>query len=175
MTPPGPVHSGQVRSDIRGVNTAKEALIIAGVGLAATGYAGAKIARALQSRKWTRVTATVVESAITRDTDNNADGRGRGNNYELRVTYSYGAGGQTYTSDRQTFFARTTHHYSQSKAEAYVKRIAPGGAIEVWYDPANPAESVQDRGIPTMWWVVLAFGLVFTLGGAVPILLGRVR
>jgi len=156
------------------VNTAKEALIIAGVGLAATGYAGAKIARAIQSRKWRRVTGTVVESSVVRDTDNNADG-GRSGNYELRVRYSYGVDGQTLTGDRRTFFSRTTRHYTQSQADTHLQQIAPGGAIEVWYDPANPAESVHDRAIPVMWWIVLAFGLVFTLGGAVPILLGRVR
>jgi hypothetical protein len=156
------------------VNTAKEALIIAAVGLAAAGYAGGKIARAIQSGKWRRAIGTVVESSIARDTDNNADGRSK-TNYELRVRYSYSVDGQTFTGDRQGFFGRTTRHLTQSEAEAYLQRIAPGGAIEVWYDPAKPAESVQDRAIPAMWWIVLALGLVFTLGGAVPILLGRVQ
>ena len=165
-----------VRSDIGGVNTAKEALIIAGVGLAAAGYAGAKVARAIQSRKWRPVTGTVVESTITRDADNNADGgRSRQSQYELRVRYSYSVDGKAFTGDRQMFFGRTTRHYSKSAAEAYLRQIAPGGAIQLWVDPANPAESVQDRAIPVMWWIVLAFGLVFTLGGAVPILLGRVQ
>lgn len=168
------MHSGRVRSDIRIVNTPKEALIIAGVGLAAAGYAGGKILRALSSRKWQPVTGTVVESSVEREVDNDADGKSR-RKYKVKVRYSYTAQGRTFTGDRLSFFSRTARFIDHAEAKAHHEAITRGGTIALWHDPTDPAQAVQDRAIPLSWWIVLAFGLVFTLGGALPILLGRVH
>jgi hypothetical protein len=156
------------------VNTAKEALIIAGVGLAVTGYAGAKIARALQSRRWLPVTATVVESSVEHLQSSSADG-GSTRQFQARVRYSYQAEGRTVTGDRLTFFDMSMRHRSPAAAEAHLEAMTRGGTIALWRHPGLPDMAVHDRRIPVGWWLALALGIVFTLGGAVPILLGRVQ
>src|SRR5687768_13269029 len=150
------------------MNTAKEALIISGVGLAVTGYVGPKLWRAVSSRHWQPVAGTIVETVIEHIGD--ADSKLR---HQLRVRYTYSVKGEVFTGDRLNFFAVTVPHATRASAQAHLQRISRGQTIDLWYDPADPTQAVPDREIPWALWLALAVGVIFLAGGALPILLGR--
>jgi hypothetical protein len=157
----------------KGVNTPKEALIISAVGLATTAFTGFSILRALKARRWQPTDGTILESNIERIGDAPA-GASR-LRYRLRVRYRYAAGGQEFPGDRLSFFDVTVRHSTHALAEAHRNRISRGNEIDVWYDPADPSQAVNDRRIPWTFWFAFAIGVIFLLGGALPLLLGRVR
>ena len=154
------------------VNTPKEALIISGAGLAITGFTGFSILRALKARRWEPISATVLASDIEGIQDNSAEGGKL--RHRLRVRYSYAAGGQEFTGDRLSFFGSGVHS-TRTLAAAHRNRIIRGDKIDIWYNPADPSQAVNDRGIPWAFWFAFAFGVIFLLGGTLPLLLGRVR
>jgi len=154
------------------VNTPREALIISAVGLGTAAVTGFSILRALRARRWEPISATVLESDIERIQDDSAEG-GR-LRHRLRVRYSYAAGGQEFTGDRLSFFGSGVHS-TRTLAAAHQNRIIRGDKIDIWYDPADPSQAVNDRGIPWAFWFAFTIGVIFLLGGALPLLLGRVR
>jgi hypothetical protein len=158
---------------LRAVNTPKDALIISAVGLATTAFTGFSILRALKARRWEPTSATVLESVIERIQDDSAEG-GKPR-YRLRVRYRYAAGGQEFTGDRLSFFGGGVGHSTQTLAAAHRNRIIRGDKIDIWYNPANPSQAVNDRGIPWGFWFAFTIGVIFLLGGALPLLLGRVK
>jgi hypothetical protein len=155
------------------VNTPKEALIIAAVGLATTAVVGTLIGRALRSWRWPRTTGTIVESAVVRLADD-SDSAQRRFRYQVDVRYGYSVSGQAYTSSRLSFFGASTRHPSHALAEEHLQRITREG-IDVWYDPADPSQAVNDRGIPWGFWAAFALGVLFLVGGTLPLLLGRLK
>jgi hypothetical protein len=158
---------------LRAVNTPKEALIISAVGLATTAFTGFSILRALKARRWERTSASVLESDVERIQDNSAEGGKL--RYRLRVRYRYAAGGQEFTGDRLSFFGAGVGHSTHTLAAAHRNRIVRGDKIDIWYDPADPSQAVNDRGIPWAFWFAFTLGVIFLLGGTLPLLLGRVR
>ena len=155
------------------MNTPKEALIISAVGLATTALTGFFILRALRARRWQQTAGTILESDIEPIRDDSAEG-GR-TRYRLRVRYRYEAGGQEFTGDRLTFFGSDVRHSTRTRAAAHRNQIIRGDQIDLWYDPADPSRAVNDRRIPWGFWFAFAIGVTFLLGGALPLLLGRVR
>ena len=155
------------------MNTPKEALIISAVGLVTTALTGFFILRGLRARRWPQTSGTILESDIEEIRDDSAEG-GKPR-YRLRVRYRYEAGGQEFTGDRLTFFGSDVRHSTHTRAAAHRNQIIRGDQIDLWYDPANPSQAVNDRRIPWAFWFVLAIGVIFLLGGALPLLLGRVK
>ena len=157
----------------KGVNTPKDALVIAGVGLVTTAFTGFSILRALMARRWQLTSGTILESDIERIGDD--PGGSSKLRYRLRVRYSYAAGGQEFTGDRLSFFGVNVRHSTRTLAAAHRNRISRGDKIDVWYNPADPSQAVNDRRIPWMFWFAFTIGVIFLLGGALPLLLGRAR
>jgi hypothetical protein len=155
------------------VNTPKEALIISAVGLVTTALTGFFILRALRARRWQQTSGTILESDIERIRDDS--GEGSKLRYRLRVRYRYAAGGQEFTGDRLTFFGSDVRHSTRTRAAAHRNQIIRDDKIDLWYDPANPSQAVNDRGIPWAFWLAFTIGVIFLLGGSLPLLLGRVR
>ena len=158
---------------LRAVNTPKDALIISAVGLATTTFTGLSILRALKARGWQPASGTVLESHIERIQDDSGERSRR--SYRLRVRYKYAAGDQELTGDRVSFFDGTVRHRTETLAAAHRDRIVRGDKIDVWYDPADPSQVVSDRRIPWGFWFAFAIGVVFLMGGVLPLLLGRVK
>jgi hypothetical protein len=73
------------------------------------------------------------------------------------------------------FFGASARHISHADAEAHLRRISRGNAIDVWYDPADPSQAVNHRGVPWGLWAVLALGMIFLAGGTLPMLLGQAK
>jgi hypothetical protein len=155
------------------VNTPKEALIISAAGLATTASTGFIILRALRARRWLLTSGTVLESDIAHIEDNS--GEPSKLRYRLRVRYSYTVAGQEFTGDRLSFFGADARHSTRTLAAAHRNRIIRSDKIDLWYNPADPSQAVNDRKIPWAFWFAFAIGVIFLLGGALPLLLGRVR
>jgi hypothetical protein len=155
------------------VNTPKDALVISAVGLVTTALTGFFILRALRARRWQQTSGTILESDIEQIRDDSAEG-GRPR-YRLRVRYRYEAGGQEFTGDRLTFFGSDVRHSTRTRAAAHRNQIIRGDKIDLWYNPADPSQAVNDRKIPWGFWFAFTLGVIFLLGGALPLLLGRVK
>ena len=158
---------------LRAVNTPKEALIISAVGLATTSFTGLSILRALKARRWQTTPASVLESKVEHIVDESAEG-GR-TRYRLAIRYRYAVGGQEFTGDRLTFFGSDVRHSTRTRAAAHRNQIIRDDKIDLWYNPADPSQAVNDRGIPWAFWLAFVVGVIFLLGGSLPLLLGRLR
>lgn len=100
--------------------------------------------------RWAPALATVVESGVVW-------GRGTkgGRTWVLRLAYEYAAGGRVYRARRVAFYKRCTGTCAQEMAA----RHPVGSQVQVYYDPAEPAEAVIDRSFRAVWLLPL-FALV---------------
>lgn len=105
------------------------------------------VMKARATRHWARAAAIVVESeAVWRMT--NHGGRTAWT-WLPRFTYQYEIAGQVYRGRRIAFYRRCTG----SRAQELVAQHPAGSEVQVYYDPAHPAEAVLDRSFPGLWWL----------------------
>ena len=95
--------------------------------------------RAASSRKWPMVLGQVVASHVQA-----SPGSEGGTVYEPAVTYAYDVGGRAYTSNRIAFggFGSSS---SVKSAQNHVNRYPAGSVVQVYYNPANPADATLER------------------------------
>jgi len=94
--------------------------------------------RARQQQAWPTVKAAVRTTAIAP-----APGS-EGRRFVPKLTYEYTVAGKTYTSDRVG--ATQYKDFSESYARDYLAKHAVGTAVEVHYDPVDPARSILEPG-----------------------------
>jgi hypothetical protein len=96
----------------------------------------AKVVEA-QSQSWLSTAGIIVKSRVE------VSG-GEHTSVSPRIVYEYGVGGQTYQNDS---IRPGDHFISFQSGSAYevVDRYPVGTAVEVFYNPANPAESALER------------------------------
>lgn len=119
---------------------------------------------------WTQTLATVVESEAVWGTHSKGGRTAR--TWLARFTYQYEVCGQVYRGKRIAFYRSCTG----SCAQELVARHPSGSLVQVYYDPAQPAEAVMDRSFRALW--LLPFFAVLCLALAVvffklPTLLAR--
>lgn len=115
--------------------------------------------------RWVAATATVVESEAVWGTTTHGGRTAR--TWLARFAYEYEAGGQVHTGRRVAFYKRCTG----SCAQELVARHPVGSRVQIFYDPARPAEAVLDRSFRALWllpffavvFAVLAFVFFFKL------------
>jgi hypothetical protein len=90
--------------------------------------------RAWQVRSWPSSAGTLVESFSTTEQDSEGDSHTVWNGQ-----FSYAVGGVRYEATQRVDRDR-----------------APGTAVTVYYDPANPADAVIQRGLALGSWVMLS-------------------
>ncbi|MCU0864074.1 MAG: DUF3592 domain-containing protein [Planctomycetes bacterium] len=76
--------------------------------------------------------------------------------WSVERAYSYAVAGRTYEGDRRAF--ETSLYDDRQEAERDLERLPVGSAIEVFYDPADPTQSVLDRSPPGFGAFVLPAG-----------------
>ena len=94
--------------------------------------------------------------------------KGKSTSYEPRVGYEYSVAGQAYTGNR-IWFGWPLAAGSEAEGWAVVHSYQVGAPVEVFYDPASPADAVLERRVRT-WMIMFLWigGLCFiTLGVAV--------
>ncbi|HWT03484.1 MAG TPA: DUF3592 domain-containing protein [Pyrinomonadaceae bacterium] len=92
--------------------------------------------------RWVPAVATVVESGVVW-----GSGTKGGRTLRLRLAYEYAAGGRVYRAGRVAFYRHCTGSYAQELAA----RHPAGSQVQVYYDPAEPAEAVMDRSFRAVW------------------------
>jgi hypothetical protein len=108
-------------------------------------FFAAALRRRAAVSSWAPARATVVESEVVWGT--NTGGGRTGRTWLPRFTYQYEVGGRVYQGKRIAFYSRCTG----LRAQELVARNPVGSLVEVYYDPAQPAEAVMDRGFRALW------------------------
>ena len=134
--------------------------LVAGVVFMAIGAAGVvwsiwELVQALSSSRWSQTEGLVLVSDLQRTRD--GDG---GYMYRPEVSYSYQAGGADFVGTRPKFGARISLSWSGPAART-TRKYPVGSRVTVWYDPADPQESVLETGVTALAWLSLAAGSIF--------------
>jgi Protein of unknown function (DUF3592) len=91
---------------------------------------------------WNSVEGEIVSAEVRRTHDNDSDG-GPSYIYEPLVAYRYTVNGEAFSGSRVNFSA--ARHQFPKKAEEVVARYPVGAKVAVYFDPANPRDSVLER------------------------------
>jgi hypothetical protein len=113
---------------------------------------------------WPSVTGHVTRTWI--ETGSTASNRGLNHAiYTPRVAYDYQVGGRRYDSDRLSL-AQQHQEMARGDAEAALAPYPVGGAVEVRYAPADPAQATLIvEGPGTIPYFLLGIGLLLGLFG----------
>lgn len=138
-------------------------LLFTGIGLfmLVRGFIDFRTSKA--SRDWPSVTGQVVVATVEMKVDSDADGTST--TYSPQVVYTYSVLGQQYTSDQVVIGAKR-QYASRARAEAKLA-YQPGQQVTVYYNPDKPAQAVLEVGATRGAWGTLAIGIVFTILGAI--------
>jgi hypothetical protein len=122
---------------------------------------------------WPQVTGTVIGATVHAFEYETPQGIKQ--TYTPLVRYSYVVGGQAYAASRRDMVPYERASYSEfEKAEAVIAEYPKASEVSVYYNPANPKQSLLEVPKPAAHNAVLYFGLANTLAGAAIITLGIV-
>ncbi len=111
------------------------------------------------SSRWHSTTGRVVSHKI-------AVKAGKGSSRHIPVIlYSYRVDGTSYQSDRIAFDDLPNESYNKEETQKIFEQYPPGKEVTVYYDPANPSQSVlqrRHRSIPSGIFFLLV--LLFLTG-----------
>ena len=133
--------------------------LLVGAGLSWWGWTILQNARA--STNWPAIDGQITSSLVEHSTD--ADGA---DSYSPKVTYSYFLDNQPYEGHSIKFGENS--YSNQRKAREILNRYPVGRAVIVFYDPANPENSVLEPGVSVGSYVVLGIGVLFVLLALIP-------
>lgn len=112
----------------------------------------------LAAKNWPEVPCTILTSEVK--THRGSDG----NTYSVAITYAYEFDGRDYESSRYHFLGGSSSGHARK--QAVVDRLPPGTRTVCYVNPADPSQSVLERGLtPDLWFGLIP--LVFVLIGAV--------
>ena len=154
---------------LRGLAGARDPVAVAmlplSVGLALLGLLllalnAADGVRAQQAWQWQPVPARVVHSGLVQTLQPRAASPG----WRPDVRYAYRHGAQDYTGQRVAFHSLTSS--DRAATAAWLQRSYPAGAqVTAYVNPADPAQSVLERGGAVWAWWMAAVGLVLAGSG----------
>lgn len=105
------------------------------------------------SEQWPTIEGTILESRVEYD----------GDNYNLRIRYRYNVLFEIFEGDAVTY-----RGFSGDKRtlEGYVEKYPEQSKVLVYYDPADPENSVLEPGVDSSSYVLGGVGIVvlFTIG-----------
>ncbi len=126
-----------------------------GVGVLIWGISDSR--SALKSRNWPYVTGQVINSYVGESSDDD------GTTYSAEIQYTYVVSVRQYTGTRVSHGDISTSN--SADAEKIIARYPEGQAVEVFYDPTDPQQSVLQTGFTTGLLLPLGLGTIFTLVG----------
>jgi hypothetical protein len=135
------------------MNIPTETVLIGSAGVVLLAILSPTLLRAWRLRRWRPAAATVLESWLD-------DGGGNPRNRRAKVClrYRYTVAGIVHTGERLAF---TSPIYRNTVAAQRVQdTLPPGKRIEVWYNPADPADVVIDKRISRTRFFAAALGAV---------------
>jgi len=123
---------------------------------------GRGFVKLVQARDWTPTPCIIVSSEV----------RSHGKTFSVEATYKYTVNDRNYEGDRYDFVEGSSSGYD-SKA-AIVAKIPPGTSTTCYVNPANPSDSVLERGftsemyfagLPLLFAFIGIAGMYFALAG----------
>ncbi|MBU2611188.1 MAG: DUF3592 domain-containing protein [Chloroflexi bacterium] len=99
--------------------------------------------KAEASQGWPTTQGRIIEARVSESTSTDSDGDER-TSYSPKVEYTYNVAGQEYKGDKITF-GFTQGYGRYAKAQAALASYPLGAQVNVYYDPANPADAVLER------------------------------
>src|SRR5438105_2442035 len=123
---------------------------------------GAKLAEVYQARHWLATTGTITKSKV-RAHKGAADDEGHEYRSEPLVAYEYQVAGRPYRGTRVSFAERS----GGADLMPTLARYPIGKSVQVYYNPAKPAQSVLERDLPPLALAGVAALLAVFLGAAV--------
>jgi hypothetical protein len=124
------------------------------------------LSRALAARSWPAATGTILLAKIEKGHYHDKKSGNTIHTYRPEVSYRYRVGDKEFTGTRLAF--GKILYYQPAEAEAFLAARPAGASVRVYHDPANPAESVLDRGPSHAQQAIGAEVALFVLGlGAV--------
>lgn len=132
-------------------------LLLGGILLAGLGTRVGGDVRA--SRDWPSTPGTVESAQVAM--------RSEGNERKLfaaQIRYRYDVAGRSFAGERVSFESGPSPN--RGLAEAIVQRYAPGSAVRVFYDPAQPQRAVLEPGGSSLLpWLLGGLGVALALAG----------
>jgi hypothetical protein len=117
---------------------------------------GFEFRQGLKANDWPAAAGGIVESKVTATPGTDHD-------YTVNVRYSYEVDGQKFEGDRLRY-GNESHKWASAKEEQAL--YPPGKAVQVYYDPKTPSQSVLIKGIG-LSWLAMALGLMALVIGLV--------
>lgn len=136
-------------------------MLVLASGAIAAGAGYVRKARAMRGYRSARGSVIARDVVAIPGGDTREAAFGEGGGYTPKLTYRFTVEGREYTSDRLGYATRGFKHaVARRRADAYPDEV------EVWFDPANPAEAYLERHSPTVGWLLIAGGSLVALGVA---------
>jgi hypothetical protein len=134
--------------------------VLVAAGIAHCVWALDQRARTKASTRWPHVVGQITAARVEPAAALPNVPVGSKDRYAVIVEYTYKVNGRRYVGNRERFGLRTVD--TRAAAEAELRRYPPGAAIQIWYDPRDPQQSVRARGdtsppFPPAFWRGLAF------------------
>ena len=140
-----------------------EAVGIAAMGGAMTGYGIAFGSEARAMQRWPQVEGTIRRSEVEEYYDHSGDDHGQ-TLYRPAITYDFVVGDRHYRGERIEVAVTGTSF--RSHAESIIARYPSGKRVVVYYDPANPRECLLERASAPGWAAAATIlGIMLTIGG----------
>lgn len=145
------------------MNTRTDAAVIGALGVVTLTYVGWELRKAFRIRHWRHTTGRIIDARVGA-TDRDVVAR-----------FAYTVHGREYVGERLALYRMQTRHSSRISARRRAESLPRGTEVPVWYDPANPADSVSIRAIPLGFWFTGFVGVLFLGGALVAVARGVVR
>ncbi len=116
--------------------------------------------QASASQSWPAVSGVITVSALGKHMGNE---RHDSPTYSADIRYDYMVDDASYVNGAVQF--GQVNSSDPSGARAVLKRYAVGQAVEVYYNPANPAQAVLEPGLQGSTWFLPIFGTIFVAVG----------
>ena len=127
------------------------------VGLIVAGFGVRSYQRARASTAWPFAEGTITESKVV---------PGSEGTLHPRIAYEYRVNGQSYQGARLNVAHKnfgTTGTYAQTRVDRYPM----GARVQVFYNPAKPAQSALEPGVTVGAYVTLSIGLLLVVSAVI--------
>lgn len=150
--------------------------LVIGIATFAVGFAR-QFTEARATAGWIATPCTILRSGLTsRPVDPNLPPKPRRvPTYQIDVAYRYAVGGAIYHGTRLTVAAGGDNDWSVDGMRRTVASLPEGSAQTCYVDPADPARSVLQPGVPISTWAAGVASGLFIVAGLVGMVYARVR
>lgn len=143
-----------------------EPLAVAAFGLILVCIGIAQIRRARSMQSWQETTGEILSSRVVEERAHTRADSGSGILYRPDLMYGYHIGGRELAGHRRALLDSSAS--MPEFAESVVRKYPPGKIVTVYFDPANPKDSVLERDNASGWAsAIFGLGVAVMIGGGV--------